>query len=129
MLPRAGCADILPTRSSVSRLAREDEVPDGAKVDGDEYVAGTRGRRGERRDIWRVCEGVDRRCVAAAVPDVRSLRSAQELVEATLRHRKAFIVPPLFSSSVQLENFVFVLLCPSASLSPSFLPQLTCVCV
>lgn len=60
MLPRAGCADILPTRSSVSRLAREDEVPDGAKVDGDEYVAGTRGRRGERRDIWRVCEGVDR---------------------------------------------------------------------
>jgi len=45
MLPRPGCADILPARSSVSGAlaSREDGVPGGGSVDGEASI----GRRGE----------------------------------------------------------------------------------
>lgn len=59
MLPSAGWAEILPARSSVSEVEREDgdEEPDGGGRT--ECVAGSMGRRGARSDIWRACDCKD----------------------------------------------------------------------
>tara|TARA_R110002003_G_scaffold13_18_gene967 strand:+ start:2220 stop:2417 length:198 start_codon:yes stop_codon:yes gene_type:complete len=58
MLPKLGCADILPARSRVSDVdpSSEEDVPGAGRVDGCEERA-SMGRRGARRDIERHCEG------------------------------------------------------------------------
>jgi hypothetical protein len=56
MLPRLGCDEIFEARSSVSELEGTREVlPAGGRA----FVRGRMGRRGVRRDIWRMEEGVD----------------------------------------------------------------------
>jgi hypothetical protein len=60
MLPRPGCDEILPARSSVSEEEpTTDEVPGTARVEGED-VRASMGRRGLRRERARDCEGVDR---------------------------------------------------------------------
>lgn len=63
MLPRPGCADIFPARSSVSGAdARSvDEVPGAGRVD-DKDVRASIGRLGVRRDIERYCRAADFLC-------------------------------------------------------------------
>jgi hypothetical protein len=59
MLPKPGCEEILPARSSVSEEERRvDEVPGRGMVERAD-VAGRMGRRGERRYIWRLWEGTE----------------------------------------------------------------------
>jgi hypothetical protein len=54
MLPKPGCEEILPARSSVSEEERSvDEVPGRGMVERAD-VGGSMGRRGARRDIWRL---------------------------------------------------------------------------
>jgi hypothetical protein len=56
VLPRPGCDEIFEARSSVSELEGTREVlPAGGRA----FVRGRTGRRGVRRDIWRMEEGVD----------------------------------------------------------------------
>lgn len=56
MLPRPGCEEIFEARSSVSEdEGTKDVLPAAGRV----FVRGSMGRRGVRRDIWRVDEGVD----------------------------------------------------------------------
>ena len=88
MLPRPGCEEIFEARSSVSEdEGTKDVLPAAGRV----FVRGSMGRRGVRRDIWRVDEGVDVWYVGA----MRGLRSVDALVAgraATLKHRKAFMI-------------------------------------
>lgn len=58
ILPRPGCADILPARSRVSdEDPRRDElVPGAASVDGED-VRASMGRRGVRMERVRDCDG------------------------------------------------------------------------
>jgi hypothetical protein len=57
MLPRPGCDEILPARSRVSeKLASTEEVPGGARVDGEDVRASI-GRRGLMMEMVRCWEG------------------------------------------------------------------------